>query len=100
MAENRFFAIVTVIMVSACGDSGAIAGREIPADTPLVIEAVSKMHEENPDTLKYDNVAVKAYLIEGQDQDCVWLIHEPIVAFNDAEFVYCADKDGSKITRL
>lgn len=100
MAANKLFVLFALPMVSACGDSGAIAGREISADSPLVVEAVDKMHEDNPETLKYDNVTVKAYLIEGQSKDCVWLVHDPIVAFNDSEFLYCADKDGSEMGRM
>lgn len=100
MVADKIILILALTLVPACKRNDAASIREINLDNPVVLSAAEVMYRDNRSTFTNRRFLIKAYYIEAKFNNCVWLVYDSRVIFNDSEFVYCTRKNVSRFRRL
>ena len=80
---------------------GAIESRQLETGDEYQNIVLERMKSENPDYLHATNGKVRFVRISARTQDCIWVVADPPIAFNDDDILYCVDKrDGKFLGRL
>lgn len=100
MAVNKLYFLSIMGFTAACQSNDAVSVREIQGGSPMASAAAAVMYRDNPDTLTHWKRLDRIFHISGKNADCVWFVFDVKVGFNDAEFLYCADRISKKFSRV